>query len=304
MIAKLAILSGLVLISLLIIGQWRRTLRLKKLSVISEFPGVETKQLLDFDTLTEQSWQERVAQKWKNFERRLGKKPYLKLIGVIIGLIFLGNEINQRFIRTSPLICISLCVCAGMVYLYFWLEKRERNKFEDEFPDALNILTGAISSGESILRAINYVGENLEGEIGKEFLIMGKRLNFGEDPDDVFRKACFRFPYPSFYFFIISLRANMQRGGQLKEIMQRLNRMLFNARSIDKKTFTMTSEARMSAKIVAAIPFIFLFMLQYLSPENYEFVMFNPSGRPILYYVLASEFIGIAIISLLMRSVR
>ncbi|MUL06124.1 pilus assembly protein TadB, partial [Aliivibrio fischeri] len=65
-----------------------------------------------------------------------------------------------------------------------------------------------------------------------------------------------------------------------------------------------TSEARASAKIVAAIPFIFLFMLQYLSPENYEFVMFNPAGRPILYYVLISESIGILIIWLLMRGVR
>lgn len=86
--------------------------------------------------------------------------------------------------------------------------------------------------------------------------------------------------------------------------MKRLNRLMFGARAIEKKKLALTSEARASAKIVAAIPFIFLFMLQYLSPENYEFVMFNPAGRPILYYVLISESIGILIIWLLMRGVR
>jgi tight adherence protein B len=133
---------------------------------------------------------------------------------------------------------------------------------------------------------------------------MGQRLQLGEPVDDVFQKSCRRFPYPSFYFFIICLRANIQRGGQLKEIMTRLNRMMFNARAMDKKKLAMTAEARMSVKIVAAIPFLFLFLLQYLSPENYEFVMFHPSGRPILYYVLMSEFIGISIIWALMRKVK
>jgi Flp pilus assembly protein TadB len=86
--------------------------------------------------------------------------------------------------------------------------------------------------------------------------------------------------------------------------MMRLNRMMFNARSIDKKKYALTSEARTSAKIVAAIPFFFLFVLQYLSPENFEFVMFDPDGKVILYYVLISEAIGIAIVWGLMKSVR
>ncbi|MCG3733111.1 type II secretion system F family protein [Vibrio cincinnatiensis] len=303
MIAKLALLSGLILLFIVILTKWRRSRSLKEF-ITSDFSGVTTQQLLDFDTLTLQTWHDKIIQHWRNFERRLGNKPFFKIAAVLSVLIIFGYELNERFIHSSSLVVIFLTVFIGIINFYFWLEKRERDAFEEMFPDALNILTGAISSGESILRAINFVGENLTGEIGKEFSLIGKRLNFGEDPDDVFRKSCHRFPYPSFYFFIISLRANMQRGGQLKEIMTRLNRMLFNARSVDKKIYTLTAEARMSAKIVAAIPFIFLFMLQYLSPENYEFVMSHPSGRPILFYVIISELIGIGIIWLLMKSVR
>ncbi|MGC3834547.1 type II secretion system F family protein [Moritella viscosa] len=133
---------------------------------------------------------------------------------------------------------------------------------------------------------------------------MGERLQLGETPDKVFQKSCVRYPYPTFQFFVITLRANMQRGGQLKEIITRLNRLIFDSNAIEKKKYAMTSEARASAKIVGAIPFIFLFILQYLSPENFEFVMFSDSGKPILYYVLVSELIGMSIIWSLMKGVK
>lgn len=261
-------------------------------------------QAIDMKSLSDRTIKDRLDQSWRNLSKQLGKLALLKVLGFIALLIFLGVEFNQRFVRGSDLMVVVIVVLAGLAFAYFWLQKREQTQFEDSFPDALNMLSSAVSSGESITHAIMYVGNTLNSDVGREFKIMGKRLQLGESPDDVFRKACLRFPYPSFHFFVITLRANMQRGGQLKEVILRLNRLLFNARSIEKKKFALTSEARTSAKIVAAIPFFFLFMLQYLSPENYEFVMFDPAGRPILYYVLISEAIGIAIVWGLMKSVR
>ncbi|MDW1604656.1 MULTISPECIES: type II secretion system F family protein [Vibrio] len=261
-------------------------------------------QAIDMKSLSDRILKDRLDQSWRSLSKQLGKLALLKVLGFIALLIFLGVEFNQRFVRGSDLMVVVIVVVVGLTFAYFWLQKREQTQFEDSFPDALNMLSSAVSSGESITHAIMYVGNTLNSDVGREFKIMGKRLQLGESPDDVFRKACLRFPYPSFHFFVITLRANMQRGGQLKEVILRLNRLLFNARSIEKKKFALTSEARTSAKIVAAIPFFFLFMLQYLSPENYEFVMFDPAGRPILYYVLISEAIGIAIVWGLMKSVR
>lgn len=278
------------------LAQYSRTIKVD--SMISE------QQAIDMKSLSERSLQDIFYQGWKNLSKQLGKLALLKVGVFLAGLIFIGIEFNQRFVRGSAMIVIAITVICGLLFAYLWLKKREQTQFEESFPDALNMLSSAVSSGESITHAIMYVGNTLNNEVGREFKIMGKRLQLGESPDEVFRKACLRFPYPTFHFFVITLRANMQRGGQLKEIILRLNRLLFNARSIEKKKYALTSEARTSAKIVAAIPIFFLFILQYLSPENYEFVMFDPSGRPILFYVLISEAIGIAIVWGLMKSVR
>lgn len=261
-------------------------------------------QAVDLKSLSDRTWQQMLLEKWTNLHKQIGRFSYIKIIAVMVLLFFAAVEINNRFFRGNVYLIALIVEVIGLTFIYMWLQKREREIFEESFPDALNMLAGAVSSGESIMHAIMYVGKSLDGDVGTEFRLMGERLQLGESADDVLRKSCRRFPYASFHFFVITLRANMHRGGQLKDVITRLNRLMFDARSIDKKKYALTSEARMSAKIVAAIPFIFLFIMQSMSPANYDFVMFTDAGRPILYYMLASETIGMLIIWMLMRGVR
>ncbi len=259
---------------------------------------------INLTVLSRENLTQKVKRIVKKVFRQLGSAALAKFIVVVIALGLLSIYIDMTFVRGNPWVVLIVVEVVGFVALYNWLQNRERRQFEEAFPDALNMLTSAVSSGESLMHAIMYVGKTLDTEVGKEFKLMGERLQMGETPESVFRKACKRFPYPTFHFFVITVNANLQRGGQLKEVITRLNRLMFDARTVDKKKYSLTSEARTSAKIVAAIPFLFLWMLQYLSPENYEYVMFNPDGRVILYYVLISEFIGIAIVWKLMKGVE
>ena len=65
-----------------------------------------------------------------------------------------------------------------------------------------------------------------------------------------------------------------------------------------------TSDARISAKIVAAIPFVFMVILNYINPDNVNYVLYDESGRVVLFYVLGSELFGLFIVWLLVRGVR
>lgn len=273
-------------------------------SVTKTKRSIDNENAVNLRSLYDESLAQKLINLLKNVQYKLGSMAHLKILLLMTILGFLALYINNSFVRGNFWLVLIIVELIGLYVGYQKLENRHRTKFDTEFPDALNMLTSAISSGESLMQAIIYVGKTLDGEVGKEFKLMGERLKMGELPEAVFKKACKRFPYPAFYFFVITMRANMKRGGQLKELMVRLNRIMFDARAVEKKKYAMTSEARISAKIVAAIPFVFLFMLQYLSPENYEYVMSDPQGRMILYYLLASELIGIAIVWGLMKGVE
>jgi len=263
-----------------------------------------TVQAINTETFQDATLRQRIEHFFKRTHDQIGEQAIAKVAIFLVVASVAIYYLNATFFR-FPLEFVlvpSLFLCS--VFTLGLVKAQERKKFEETFPDALNMLASAISAGESVLHAIMFVGKTLDGKVGREFRIIGERLQVGESIDAVFKKSLARYPYPSFHFFAITLQANMQRGGQLKDVITRLNRLMFDARALEKKKMAMTSEARTSAKIVAAIPFIFLFLLQYLQPENFEFVMHMDEGKPILYYLLISEAIGIAIIQWLLRGVK
>ncbi|CCN71196.1 type II secretion system F family protein [Vibrio nigripulchritudo] len=269
----------------------------------NEFDGIEgVKAVIDKDHF-ETSIRIQAKFVFKKLQKLLEPNIPLKLIlfCVISGtLIFV---VNLFLFKQDILVCLAIGQPILFVVFLYKLADIQEEKFKSDFPDALNILSGAIAAGQSIIHAFEYVGEKLDNDVGKEFKYMAERLLIGEDPDDVLSRSASTFPYVEYFFFISTIRINLSRGGQLKDVITKINRIMFDSRALEKKKNALTSEARSSAKIVACLPIIFLLILRFTSPEDYNFVMFEEGGKPIFYYVLVSELIGFFCISMILRSV-
>ena len=239
---------------------------------------------------------------WERIKLMTGPLYQIKILLFIIVVGLCVYLVNNAFFLFEPILLVLLISEVVALRLAFsFLKQRREKTFNNEFPDAIGMLTGSISSGDSIVYSFQYIGNTLQGIVGQEFKSMSERFTIGETSTEVLSKACDNLPYDSFYFFVAALNASIDRGSELKDVIQRINRTMFEARTISKKTLALTSEARASVKIVGAIPFIFLLILKFLSPENFDYVMIDPSGRIILYYVVASEAIGMFIIWVLMK---
>lgn len=234
----------------------------------------------------------------------LGKKVVLKVFIYYFSWLCLASFLSVRILHLDIIVGLILFLFVATIIGLMLLHRMARHHFNVGFPEALNMLSSAITAGDSLMHAIIYVGKKLDNDVGQEFKRMGERLQIGESPDDVLKRACRRFPYSEFVFFTITLRANINRGGQLRDIIQRLNRVMFESRALEKKKKALTAEARMSSKIVAIIPFGVIIMLRFLSPENFDFLFTNSHGQLLLYYVIVSEAIGMAIMYAFMRGIR
>ncbi len=250
------------------------------------------------------SYKKKVKDKFKQLKKLLSPNAGLKLIGFFAASSIAVYCVNDWFFMFEYWKVLLALEPTLFVMFILKLSGIQAQRFKDNFPDALNILSGALSSGQSIVHAFEYVGTQLENEVGEEFKKMSERLLIGEDPDDVLARSAASFPYVEYFFFAATIRINLSRGGQLKDVINRINRIMFEARAIEKKKNALTSEARASAKIIAALPVIFIMILKVTSPENYNFVMFEEGGKPIFYYVLVSEAIGFFFIYMILRGVR
>ncbi|ENM5738643.1 type II secretion system F family protein [Vibrio mimicus] len=270
---------------------------------VGSFEGVKgVKAVIDAERF-EESLQVRIKRVAREFTQLLNPNPTLKLLMFFLISAIAVYFINDFFLQQTYWKVLLFLQPLLFVVFIIKLRAHKTAKFQSNFPDALNILSGALSSGQSIVHAFEYVGKQLDNDVGYEFKFMAERLLIGEDPDEVLARSAASFPYVEYFFFASTIRINLSRGGQLKEVINRINRIMFDARAVDKKKNALTSEARSSAKIIAALPVIFLIILKFTSPENYNFVMFEEGGKPIFYYVVVSELIGFFCIWMILRGV-
>lgn len=236
----------------------------------------------------------------------LGKR-FLLTGTVLLTLAFVAglSVAVQMRLRGSGFLAMWLIFPLVTLVAWWWfMSQRRKANFTSSFPDALNIMMSAVTAGESMMAAMAYVGKLTESSIGREFAYMAERLKLGEPTDVVFARSVHRYPYPAYLFFIVTLKANISRGGALKPVLSKLIKVLVESKALEKKKYALTSEARLSAKIVASFPVIFAVIMNYISPGNMQFVLFDPQGRIILWYVVISELLGLGIIWALVKGVR
>ncbi|TQP29482.1 type II secretion system F family protein [Vibrio cholerae] len=298
------LLSWLALLVYFLLSQRKTNQEITRLiENVGSFEGVKgVKAVIDAERF-EESLHVRIKRVAREFTQLLNPNPALKLLMFFSISAIAVYFINDFFLQQTYWKVLLFLQPLLFVVFIVKLRAHKTAKFQSNFPDALNILSGALSAGQSIVHAFEYVGKQLDNDVGYEFKFMAERLLIGEDPDEVLARSAASFPYVEYFFFASTIRINLSRGGQLKEVINRINRIMFDARAVDKKKIALTSEARSSAKIIAALPVIFLLILKFTSPENYNFVMFEEGGKPIFYYVVISELIGFFCIWMILRGV-
>lgn len=285
----LILLLGLLLLSVNVVN-WRRLARLASLeknSSLTSFPPL---------VIMGKLWVE-----WKKYALGDMTMRGMRNLFVALFMLLVMVFVNIYWLRFDAPVFIPVVITALVVMQIRIGRALHRRHFEDVFPEVLSVVNAAVSAGNSIHQALHRCGEGIEGELGKDFNRIDRRLNLGEEPERVFNDTWRIYPYREFYFFVIVTLVSIQRGGQLRTLIGRLSRIVNNSKTTERRKKAMTSEARSSAKIVSAIPLLFFLGMKYFSPQNFDFVVNDPIGRYILYYVIGSELLGMIIIWVLLR---
>lgn len=235
----------------------------------------------------------------------LGKQRNIALRHAFIVVLVQAASlyVNQNYLNQSPVIVHLALFVLTLHGLYLNSKKKMRQAFDTEFSEALNIINSSIRAGNSVIQGIEQCGQKINGVLGDELRQISQRLEIGEDVESIFMASWKRLPFSEYYFFIITVQLNMKGGGQVKEVMSRLGALISNARVLEKKKYTMTSEVRMSIKILTAIPIFFFFFLKYQSPVNFDILLHHPTGQLMLYYAICSILLGLLIAWMMMNKI-
>jgi len=146
--------------------------------------------------------------------------------------------------------------------------KRRVNKFNVNFPDAIELMVRGLRSGLPITETLGIVSSEIPGPVGVEFRMVSDKMKIGRTMEAALQDTADRLGTPEFQFFVITLAIQRETGGNLAETLSNLADVLRKRAQMKLKIRAMSSESKASAYIVGALPFI-VFILVYMMNPSY-----------------------------------
>lgn len=227
------------------------------------------------------------------------KPTRLKLMLQSIGITALVCTLFIWLTSFVLILAAPMLFIACFTALFMRHKKRWQNQFLEDLPDALEQMARALSAGMSLLQALIETSKQVKDPIKQEFNWILQRLNIGDTATSVFHQAPQRVAILQYQFFCISLLLNQETGGRLAQVLKRQSEQIKAQKRTRQKLFTLTSEPRLTAKVVSAIPLIMFLALFWLNPEQVSFLLNHSKGQQILIYVITSTLAGLLLIQLM-----
>ncbi|RKT25691.1 Flp pilus assembly protein TadB [Paraburkholderia sp. RAU2J] len=194
-----------------------------------------------------------------------------------------------------PLLIVGLPIFAGG-RAYQTLVQRFRRRFLEGFPDVIDLIVRAVRAGVPVTQVIGTVSSECPEPMRREFKLMSDSLQVGLDLEEVLAVAVKRIEIADFSFFCVCLLLQRETGGQLGETLEGLAGIVRTRREIRQKTKALTGEARITTKIMAAIPAVIM-LAMYAMNRTYLFILFKTlPGQKLLTFGAISLAIGLTVI--------
>ncbi|MBZ9698034.1 MULTISPECIES: type II secretion system F family protein [unclassified Mesorhizobium] len=184
------------------------------------------------------------------------------------------------FVAGAPMIVLPGVLLAGALGLPRWFVSFRRSRrvksFLNEFPNALDVIVRAVKSGLPLNDAIRLIANESPEPVKTEFRRIVDSQQMGLSIPDATLRMPETMPCTEASFFGIVIQIQSQAGGNLSEALGNLSRVLRDRKKMKAKVAALSMEAKASAAIIGALPFIVAFLV-YLSSPNYLMPLFTTS---------------------------
>ncbi|MDR2107000.1 MAG: type II secretion system F family protein [Holosporaceae bacterium] len=213
----------------------------------------------------------------------------------ICGSVFLTAVIiHFNFLNKLFGIPIGMFVGAFLVYNFLsYLASKKRMEFLRLFPDAIDMMIRGVKAGLNVERIVKLVSMESKAPISDEFKIISQKLDIGVKPERVLIEAAEKIDIEEFRFLVVALVLQMENGGVLAEILQNLSGIVRKRLELQLKMKAMSAEARMSAIVISALPFVFAGIMAVLNPNHLKEFILPGTGQTLLKVALSMFAIGV-----------
>lgn len=182
-----------------------------------------------------------------------------------------------------------------------FLRARRQRKFIDEFATSIDVIVRGVKAGLPINDCLQMIAREAREPVAGEFHILIDAQRVGVPVEQSLERMSQRMPIPEVNFFAIVLSIQKQSGGNLAEVLGNLSKVLRDRKKMKAKIRALSQEAKSSAAIIGALPFVVMFFMYLTKPEYIEILFIEPVGHLMLGGSAAWMMCGILVMRQMMN---
>jgi tight adherence protein B len=215
---------------------------------------------------------------------------------IIMACVGLASGIGIFFFTVNPFTATGMMVLAGLVVpvlILMLLRSIRQSRFEDQLPEAVDVMVRSMRAGHPLPAAISMVGREMPDPIGTEFGLVADEMTYGLDIDTALTNLRMRVSQSDLSFLAVAVSIQSKTGGNLSEILGKLSGMIRERSRMRRKIKSLSAEGRFSAMALSAIPILIYTLVSITAPTYYGAVRDAPAFSNALYFGITIWSMGI-----------
>ena len=210
--------------------------------------------------------------------------PHLAALGreeaaaaLLAGLALAACASGVLFLTPLAGLVVGGALCALVVARDEARQRGKRREVLAEMPGVYRTLAVAMSSGQTLAQAVDYVGAHERGPAADVFARMSLRLRCGVATEDAVSSLAEELDVPGARLLATALVISHRTGSPLRDLLLRSARIAERQGEFERMLVVKTAQVRLSVRIVCLLPVAMVGLLTLMSPD-FQQGLLTPSG--------------------------
>jgi len=226
----------------------------------------------------------------------VGRMTMLMLLAGSVAL-----AIAMRDDRIPGMVAILIAaIVAALPYFYILRRRTKRfQRFEENFPDALDSLARAMRAGHPFAAAMNIVSEECEAPVSTELRKATAEGSLGASWEQALDNLADRVPLLEVNMFSSAVQMQSRTGGKLNEVLAKLAENMRESTALKGEIRALAAHGKMTGSILTVLPIVIAGMMMVVNPSYLGLLFNHPNGK----YLIGGAIVCLVLAHVVIRKI-
>jgi tight adherence protein B len=192
--------------------------------------------------------------------------------------------------------------CASLPVVHVWWRRKKRfDTFLEQLPDALDLISRALSAGHAFPEALHMVSIEMPEPVATEFRKAYEEQNLGLSLKLALENLTQRMPILDLKMCVTAVLIQRETGGNLAEILEKVSYTIRERFRIMGDLKTLTTSSRMSAWLLCGLPIFVAIAVTVMNPEYMSVLWKDDRGHYLIAIAMFMQVTGMLIVRKILK---